>query len=96
MAEGKDGPMVEVELPILVMKAAVQRLQQQHKETITLEGKGHTSVEEVMAEAQELPSSVTSAISGGRSLLSVLRVKIQEEEEHMLLKWRKQRHHPKR
>ena len=92
LAEGKDGLMAEVELPILVMKAVVQRLQEQQKNTITLEEEGHTSVEEVMAEAEELPSSVTNAISGGTSLLNVWRVNKQEEEEHMLLRWRKRRH----
>ena len=53
-------------------------------------------MEEVMEEAEELLSSVIGAISGGTSLLNVLKVNKQEEEEHMLLRWRKQRHHPKR
>ena len=49
-----------------------------------------------MAEADELLSSVIGAISGGTSLMNILRVNQQEEEEHMLPRWRKQRHHPKK
>ena len=96
LVEGKDEPMAEVELPLPVMKATVQKLHEQQKKTITLEEEGHTNVEEVMAEAKELPSSVTSATSGGTNILNVLRVNRLEKEEHMLLRWRKKRHHPKR
>ena len=53
-------------------------------------------MEEVTAEAKELLSSVISAINGGKSLMTVLRVNQQDVEEHMLTRWRKQKHHPKR
>ena len=56
------------------MKATVPRLHEQQKETITLEGEDYTSVEEVMAEAEELLSNVIGAITGGTSIMNVLRV----------------------
>ena len=46
-------------------------------------------MEEVMIEEKELLSSVIGAISGGTSLMTVLRVNQQEVEEHMLPRWRK-------
>ena len=96
LAKEKEGLLAEVEVPILVMKVVVPKLQERYKKTITLEGEGHISVEEVMAEAEELLSSVIGAISGGKSLMTVLRVNQREVEEHMLPRWRKQKHHPKK
>lgn len=49
-----------------------------------------------MAEVEQFLFSVIGAISGGTSLMTVLRVNQQEAEEHMLPRWRKLKHHPKR
>ena len=53
---------------------------------------GHTSVEEVMAEADEMPTSVTIVTNGGTSLLNALKVSRLDSGEHMLLKLMQQRH----
>jgi hypothetical protein len=55
LAEEKDSPMAEGELPVTVKKAAVPKLQGQQKKEIALEEVGHISEEEEMAEAEELP-----------------------------------------
>lgn len=49
-----------------------------------------------MVGAEELPTSVTSATSGGIDPLSVLKENRLVKEEHMLLKQRKWKQHPKR
>lgn len=49
-----------------------------------------------MAEAKELPTSVTSATNGGTNHLNVLKVIKQDKGEHMLLNLRKPRPHLKK
>ena len=96
LVERKDNPLAEEGLPIIVNKVAIQRPQQQQKRKVALGGDSHTSDEGVVAEVEELPTIVTSATIGGTGPLSVLKVNRLDKEEHMLLKQRKQRHHPKR
>jgi len=74
----------------------VQSLQEQQKRKVTLREEGHTNGEEIVVEAEEMPTSVTSATSGCIDPLSVLKVNKMDKEENMLLKQRKQRHCPRR
>ena len=57
---------------------------------------GHTREEGEMAGEEELPTSVTSATSGGTSPLSVPKENMLVKEEHIFLKQRKLKHHLKR
>ena len=72
LAEVKERLLEGVEAQIPVKKAAVPNLQEQQKKTITPEEDDHTSGEEEMVGAEDL-SSVIGAISGGTSLMSVLK-----------------------
>lgn len=63
---------------------------------VTLGEEGLTSEVEVMAEAEELPTSVTSATNGGIDRLNVLKVITQDKEEHILLNPRRLRPHLKK
>lgn len=96
LAEGKDNPMAKDELPKIVKRAVVPRLQGQPKKETKLEEEGHISEEGETARAEELPISATSVTSGGTSLLSVLKGNKLVKEEHMLHSQRKQRHHPRK
>jgi len=49
-----------------------------------------------MVEVEELPTSATSATSGGTDPLSVLKENRLAQKERMLHSQRKQRHHPRR
>lgn len=89
LVEGEDNPLVEVGLPTTVRKATIRIPQGQRKMKVALGEKGHTSKEGVMAEAEELPTNVTSATSGGVCPLSVLKVNRLDKEENMFLKQRK-------
>jgi len=91
-AEGKDNPLVDEGPPIIVKRAEVQKPQAQWKRRATLEEEGHTREEGEMAEVKELPTSATSATSGGTDLFSVLKENRLVKEEHMLLRQKKQRH----
>lgn len=88
--------MAEVKLPTAMNKAVVQKLQDQLIKKVTLEEEGLTNEEEVMAEAGEMPITITSVTSGDTDVLNVLKVIKQEKEEHMLLNRRKLRHHLKK
>lgn len=81
--------MVEEELPKIVKRVAVPRPQGQQKKKAALEEEGHIREEEEMAEAEELPTTATSATSGGTDPLSVLKENKLVQEGHMLHSLRK-------
>ena len=87
--EEEDNPMAEDELPIIVKKATVPRLQGQQKKETTVEEEGHIREEEEMAEVEGMPISATGATSGGTGLLSVLKRNKLVKEECMLHNQRK-------
>ena len=96
LAEEKDNPLAEEELPTILKRATVQRPQGQHKRKVALEAEGHTKEEGEMVEEEELSTSVTSATSGGTGPLSALKENRLVKEEHMLLRQRNRRHCLKR
>ena len=75
LAEGKDNPLAEEELPTIVKRAAVQRPQGQQRKKVALGEEGHTKEEGEMAEAEEMPISVTSVTSGDTGPFNVLKTK---------------------
>lgn len=87
--EEEDNPMAEDELPIIVKRVVVPKLQGQQKRETTPEEEGHISEEGEMAGIEELLISATGATSGGTGLLSVLKWKKLGIEEHMLQSQRK-------
>lgn len=96
LIEEEDSPMEEVELLIVMKRAIVRRLRDKLIRKETPEVEGHTSEEEVMAEAEEIPSSVTSVTNGDTGLLNVLKMNQLDRGEHMLLNLMKQRQHHKK
>lgn len=66
LIEEEDSPLVEVELPIAMKRAIVRRLRDRARGKVTLEEEGHTNVEEVMEEAEEMAINVTSVQMGTR------------------------------
>lgn len=85
LAEEGDSPLVEVKLPVVVKNAAGQILWDRLREKVAPEVEGHTYVEEVMEDIEEMPTSVTSVTSGGTCLLNVLKVSKLHNGENMLL-----------
>lgn len=77
-------------------RVVVLRLRYRLKGKVTIEEEGHTNEEEVMAEAEEIPISVTSVTSGDTGPLNVLKMNKLDRGEHMLLSSMKWRHHHKR
>ena len=77
--------MVEVELPIAMKREIIRRLWDRVRGKVTLEEKGHTDMEEVMAEVEEMPISVTSVTNGDTGLLNVLKMSKLDKGEIMLL-----------
>ena len=96
LVEEKGSPMAGAEFPATMMKVAVRNLQGQQIKRVTLGEEGLTSEVEVMVEAEELPTNVTSATNGGTDRLNVLKVIKQDKGEHMLFSPRKPRPHLKK
>ena len=86
----------KVKLPAVVKKEVVQRLRDILRDKVAPEVEGHTIMEEVMVEVEEMPTSVTSVTNGDTGLLNVLKMSKADRGERMLLNLMKQRHYPKR
>jgi len=96
LAEVGDSPLAKVGMPTAMKRVAVRKLRDKLKGKVTLQEEGHTNEDEVMAEADEMPISVTGVISGDTSPLNVLKMNKLDIGEHMFLSSIKQRHCHKR
>ena len=96
MAEDKDSPTAEGELPLTAKKAVDPELQGQQRREITLEEVGHISGEEEMVVEGGLMSSAKGAISGGRDPSNARKPSTLARGEHLLRSLRKLKHSPGR
>jgi len=96
LVEVEDRPLVEVGLPTTMKRVVVRRLQDRVKVEVTPKEDCHTREEEVMAEAEEMPISVTSVTSGDTGPLNVEKMNKLGRREHISLSPMKQRHYHRR
>lgn len=96
MAEDKDSPTVEGELPQTTKKEIVLELQGQQRKEIEPEEVGHISGEEEMVAEVGQMSNATGAISGATHPLNAWKLSMLARGEHLLRTLRKLKHSPAR
>ena len=93
LVEEEDNLSAGAKISTTMKRETVQKLQYQLKNKVALEEEGLTNEERVMAEAKEMPNSVTSGDTGP---LNVLKTNKLGRGEHILLSPMKRRYHHRR